>query len=257
MQKVCWVVQSGLIPYQQAWEWQKVLAERVAQGALPPVLWLLEHPHTYTIGRRGSEDHILWDEEALARRQITVHRVDRGGDVTYHGPGQLVGYPIFPLAQLGFARQGINERSPSLDVLSFIEKLEQILVAVLREFGIRASARAGLRGVWVPMAENELSQPQEWRKIASIGVKLTAQGVTMHGFALNVNPQMAYWEGIVPCGIDGCRMTSVAEILNPLPPKEHLSRALLKEFERIFQLSMIEVAQLPFDTSLESHYTIP
>lgn len=256
MQKMCWVVQRGVMPYQQAWEWQKALAEQVAQGALPPILVLLEHPHTYTIGRRGSADHILWNEEALTHRQIAVHWVDRGGDVTYHGPGQLVGYPVFPLARVGLSAQAANGSGTTADVLSFVEKLEQILIGALGKFGIRAAARAGMRGVWIPMAEDELAQPQEWRKIASIGVKLTAQGVTMHGFALNVNPQMEYWEGIIPCGIDGCRMTSVAEILNPLPPKELVVQALLEEFERIFQLSMIEVAQLPFDTSPESHYTI-
>lgn len=257
MQKVGWVYQSGILPYQQAWEWQKTLAEQIARGVLPPVLLLLEHPHTYTIGRRGSEDHILWDKETLSRHQIAVHWVDRGGDVTYHGPGQLVGYPIFPLARLGFAGQGVDGNTPKLDVLSFVEKLEQILIATLGHFGIRAASRAGLRGVWVPVFNSdELSEPQTWHKIASIGVKLTAQGVTLHGFALNINPQMEYWEGIIPCGIHGCRMTSVAEILKPLPQKAHLIQALLWEFERTFQFSMIEIAHLPFDTSIESHYTI-
>lgn len=138
MQKTCWVFQSGVVPYEEAWEWQKALAERVAQGTCPPVLLLLEHPHTYTIGRRGSKAHILWDNEELARRQIDLHWVDRGGDVTYHGPGQLVGYPIFPLRQLGLASQGADRNGMKLDVITFVEQLEQILIHTLRQFGILA-----------------------------------------------------------------------------------------------------------------------
>lgn len=257
MQKTCWVFQSGIVPYEEAWEWQKALAERVAQGTCPPVLLLLEHPHTYTIGRRGSEAHILWDNEELARRHIAVHWVDRGGDVTYHGPGQLVGYPIFPLSQLGLASQGANRNGMKLDVITFVEQLEQILIHTLRQFGILASSRPGLRGVWVPATKAaETPQAQDWKKIASIGIKLTAQGVTQHGFALNINPQMDYWKGLIPCGILGCQMISMAEILQPLPKREKIIQALLDKFKRTFRLTMLEIPQLPFDTSLESQYTI-
>ncbi|MCS6908090.1 MAG: lipoyl(octanoyl) transferase LipB [Anaerolineales bacterium] len=248
---------AGLVPYLKAWEWQKELASRVAEERIPPVLLLLEHPHTYTIGRRGSEEHILWDNEELSRRQIAVHWVDRGGDVTYHGPGQLVGYPVFPLAQLGFAPKLPLGQETKLDVLWFVEQLEEILVRTLRRFGILACSRPGLRGVWVPAEATPSPQPQEWQKIASIGIKLTARGVTQHGFALNVEPQMEYWEGLIPCGIRGCRMTSMAELLQPLPSRQALIKALVSEFGEAFQLSMVEIPSLPFDTSIESHYTIP
>lgn len=250
----CWVFQSGIVPYEQAWEMQKKLAERVARGDLPPVLWLLEHPHTYTIGRRGTGEHIRWSNEELARRQIAVYWVDRGGDITYHGPGQLIGYPIFPLSQLGFTLRTPTEGSSNIDVLAFVERLEQVLIQTLREFGVSAVSRSGFRGVWIE--GNDSHPPKEWRKIASIGIKLTAQGVTQHGFALNIDSQMEYWEGIVPCGIHECQMTNLAEWVQPLPGWDVLIKTLIAKVGQVFQFTMVEIPELPFDRLLESHYTI-
>lgn len=254
----CWVFQSGMVPYEQAWEWQKKLAGQVARGALPPLLWLLEHPHTYTIGRQGTDAHLRWNREELARRQIPVYWVDRGGDITYHGPGQLVGYPILPLSQLGFTQPTPAEGTPKIDALAYVERLEQVLIRTLRNFGVTVVSRSGFRGVWIPVRGGDRShQPGEWRKIASIGVKLTAQGVTQHGFALNIDSNSDYWEGIVPCGIHNCQMINLAELVQSLPDWDDILKRLIAEFGQVFQLRMVEVGELPFDTFLESHYTIP
>lgn len=257
MRSECWVFQCGIVPYEQAWSWQKELAERVAKGFLPPVLLLLEHLHTYTVGRLGNPQHILWDAVELTSRQIAVYWVDRGGDVTYHGPGQLVGYPIFPLSQLGFAHKMPEDGNIKLDVISFVEQLEQILISTLRQFGVLASTRPGLRGVWIPVSETNVDGTHDWKKIASIGIKLTAEGVTQHGFALNIDPQMEYWQGIVPCGIQGCKMTCLADLIQPVPKRDELIKTLIAAFGQAFQLSMVEIDHFPFDTSLKSHYTIP
>lgn len=257
MSKECWVYQAGIVPYEVAWQWQKEFSAKVARSKIPPLLLLLEHPHTYTIGRRGRPEHILWTAEELARRRITLFEVDRGGDVTYHGPGQLVGYPILPLSALGFVRKSANENTLAFDSISFIEQLEQILIRTLKQFEIAAVSRPGMRGVWLSCeTTTSPSQAAAWRKIASIGIKLTAEGVSQHGFALNINPQMEYWQGLIPCGIPDCQMTSVAEVLHPLPPPALIRQALIAEFGRTFQLAMVEIAQLPFDTSPKSHYTI-
>ncbi|GAB4481241.1 MAG: lipoyl(octanoyl) transferase LipB [Anaerolineales bacterium] len=256
MPKECWVYQAGTVRYETAWEWQKELAIRVARGEIPPFLLLLEHLHTYTIGRRGRPEHILWTKDELARRQIAIYEVDRGGDVTYHGPGQLVGYPIFPLAELGYGTEPSNGQITKYEVIAFVEQLEQILIRTLREFEIPATSRAGMRGVWIPGDPVASTGRDSWRKIASIGVKLTAAGITQHGFALNIDPQMEYWEGLIPCGIPNCKMTSVAELLPSPPSRGRLVQVLITEFERTFQLRMVEIHQLPFDTTSKSHYTI-
>jgi len=251
------VYRAGTVPYAVAWQWQQKLGELIAEGVIPAVLLLLEHPHTYTIGRRGSAAHIRWTQDELDRRRVTVHWVDRGGDVTYHGPGQVVGYPLLPLQKLGFVST-VQGDVPMVDTIAFVNELEQVLIRTLMRFGASACSREGFRGVWIaPPQGADSAQIQDWRKIASIGIKLTARGVTQHGFALNISPQMEYWEGIIPCGLADCHMTSLAEILDPLPPLEALLDTLLVEFRRAFGLSIVEVNQLPFDTSTESHYTIP
>ncbi len=254
MQTECWVYHAGTVPYRIAWEWQQKLGELIAQDLIPPVLLLLEHPHTYTIGRRGSEAHILWNQNELAKRQVSVHWVDRGGDVTYHGTGELVGYPLLSLAKLGWVLNPSATDVVNYDVISFISSLEQMLARTLNRLQVPAARREGLRGVWVPLQE---SGQFEWCKIASIGIKLTVHRVTQHGFALNVAPQMEYWQGIIPCGINNCRMISMADLIQPLPPQETILSVLLDEFAHTFQLSLIEISSLPFDTTAETHYTIP
>lgn len=216
----------GLVPYEQAWRLQETLAAQVAAGEQPPTLLVLEHPHTYTFGRRGQADNLLWDEAELVRRGIAVYWVDRGGDVTYHGPGQLVGYPILPLGTPGLIESTEIESAhlPQVDYVGYLRKLEAVLITALSQFGIQGRQIEGLTGVWVGQAS----------KIASIGVKVDAHGVTRHGFALNVNPDMAYWQGIIGCGLVGYSVTSMAELLSAPVSMEQVIQAVTSAFRDIF-----------------------
>jgi lipoate-protein ligase B len=219
----------GQVDYLAAWDLQKRTAESVANGLQPPTLLLLEHPHTYTVGRRGGREHILWDPAQLADRGISVVDVDRGGDVTYHGPGQLVGYPILPLAAHGW--QG--ERLPRADFVGFIRNLEKVIIQVLDRYGIAAHQSTGLTGVWVSLPDHSEA------KIASIGVKVDVRGVSQHGFALNVAPDMEYWNGIVACGIDGVQMTSMASIISAAPSLEEIAAITMTAFGEVFQKEVV------------------
>jgi len=239
----CDVFRLGLISYEAAWKLQDRLAGEIARGERPPALLLLEHPHTYTFGRRGKAENLLWDPEELARRGISVHWVDRGGDVTYHGPGQLVGYPLLPLAGPGW----INDRIPQTDFVGYIRRLEQMLIQVLEDFGIHAGQRTGLTGVWVPgrepgrvPGENEAAASSRPGKIASIGVKVDVRGVSRHGFALNVAPDMAYWEGIIPCGLQDVPMVGMADFLTPVPSMGEVMDQTARIFGHTFGLRMEE-----------------
>lgn len=223
----CQVYWLGELEYQQAWDLQNFLAEQIAAGKQPPSLLLLEHPHTYTIGRRGGREHILWSEEEIKRRGIAVFEVDRGGDITYHGPGQLVGYPLLPLASAGW--QG--ERLPQADFVGYVRKLEEVLIRTLAYYGIEAYRLEGLTGVWVNKPAEEVPLPV---KIASIGVKVDARGISRHGFALNVQPEMVYWQGIIPCGLDGVQMTAMAEWLSPCPSVLQVAQQVSRFFESVF-----------------------
>jgi lipoate-protein ligase B len=176
-------VDLGLIEYAQALTWQEELLRLRCQGEGGDTLLLLEHPPVFTLGRGGDERHLL------NPRHVPVYRVGRGGDVTFHGPGQLVGYPILDLTRHG------------RDVHAYLRALEAVLIAVLAEYGLRAQRKDGLTGVWVGE-----------KKIASLGVGVR-RWVTYHGFALNVDPDLSYFADIVPCGLAGIRMTSMAQLL--------------------------------------------
>ncbi len=194
----CEVLRLGNIAYTDAWALQKSMAEERANHQRPDTLLLLEHPHTYTLGSSGKLEHLLMDEAERLRRGVSVYQVDRGGDITYHGPGQLVGYPIIQLAA--------SDQKRSLDVVAYVRQLETLLIEVLAGFGILGESLAGYTGVWVNIA-GILS------KVAAIGVKVTAQRITQHGFALNVNTDLDYFRGIIPCGIPDKPVTSMADIL--------------------------------------------
>ncbi|HWR64831.1 MAG TPA: lipoyl(octanoyl) transferase LipB [Bellilinea sp.] len=220
----------GQIDYQAAWDLQSRLAAQIAAGTRPPTLLLLEHPHTYTIGRRGGQQHILWDLKQRTQAGVTVVEVDRGGDITYHGPGQLVGYPLLPLAAPGW--QG--ERLPQADFVGYLRRLEEVLIQTLAAFDLQAERRDGLTGVWLP-PETADTPPG---KIASIGIKIDVRGISRHGFALNVQPDMHYWQGIVPCGLDGVRMISLAEVLSPVPPMLQVVEQTAAAFGRVFKVEL-------------------
>jgi lipoyl(octanoyl) transferase len=231
--QVCHVRCLGLVPYQQAWDMQVELAGQIAAGDVPPTLLLLEHPHTYTFGRRGQAANLLWSEDELKQRGIEVYWVDRGGDVTYHGPGQLVGYPLIPLPMNGLVApiQSGDSPLPKADYTGYLRQLEQVLIIALYEFGIQAVTIKNLTGVWVNAA-----------KIAAIGVKVDAHGITRHGFALNVAPDMTYWDGIIACGIEGFPVTSLSNLLPNPPTMQQVTQAVIAAFESIFEVKCLQIS---------------
>jgi len=176
----------GRVPYRPAFELQQIVAQLRAEEKLPDTMLLLEHDPVYTLGRRAPVEEILLDDTALAERGIEVERTDRGGRVTYHGPGQLVGYPIVRLA--------------TADLVGYVRSIERALIAVCADFGVDAGTIDGLTGVW-----------SGDRKLGAIGIHVS-RGITTHGFALNVNTDLSMFNGIVPCGIVDRGVTSLEEI---------------------------------------------
>lgn len=201
----------GQVPYDDAWALQNRVAEERRAGLVPDTLILLEHPHTYTIGRSGTREHVFLTEAEMATRGITCLDVDRGGDVTYHGPGQLVGYPILDLG-------------PNPDVGLYLRNLEGCLIEVLGDFRIAAGRLSGYTGVWIGD-----------RKIAAIGIKVS-QGVTTHGFALNVSTDLSLFTHILACGIPDKGVTSMALELGAAPPMPAVEDAVIARFSERFVL---------------------
>jgi lipoyl(octanoyl) transferase len=184
-----WLVRAGTVPYRRAWAWQRALVERRAAGDLPDLVLLLEHPHVYTIGKRGADADVLASPAWLAAQGAEVVRSDRGGQVTYHGPGQLVGYPITRL-------------EPQPDIWRFVRRVEEAMVGVAADFGLEARGESGLRtGVWVGDA-----------KLVAIGMRVS-RGVTSHGFALNCATDLAKFAAIVPCGMPDTPACSLSSLL--------------------------------------------
>jgi lipoyl(octanoyl) transferase len=208
----------GRVPYRACWNLQRSLVEAVRQGRQPDTFLLLEHPHVFTMGRRGHVDHLLWSEEECARRGVEVVWSDRGGDATYHGPGQLVGYGILDLERLG------------LDILTYIHGLESSLIDYLGSLDLRSEPGGpGLTGVWSHAGGPD--GPLE--KVGAIGVKLN-QSVTSHGFALNLTTDLGIFnEGIVPCGLSGKRATSVEALGGVAVPVEDGGRTYLPFLARM------------------------
>jgi lipoyl(octanoyl) transferase len=193
-----WVIRAGQVPYEDARATQKRLEEARHAGETPDVMLLLEHPPVYTKGRRSTADELPMGEDWYRMQGIEVRETDRGGRVTYHGPGQLVGYPIVDL------------REYANDVHEYIRRMERVMIAALGDFGVAAGPIEGLTGVWTEGARpGEDPGGREARKIGSIGVHVN-RGITTHGFAINVNNDLQPFEWIVPCGIEACRVTSVA-----------------------------------------------
>jgi len=224
----------GEVPYTQAWELQAHIAGKVAAKQRPPTLLLLEHPHTYTFGSRGQAANLLWDGEELARRGVSVHWIDRGGDVTYHGPGQLVGYPLIPLGPpkrqtTNGIRQEGSFRIPEGDYTGYLRHLETVIIKVLNELGVVGERIPGMTGIWTMPPGTE--RPA---KIAAFGVKVDRFGVTRHGFALNIRPDMTYFDGIIACGLVGHPVTSLAEHLESPPSASTLAERTAEAFGEVF-----------------------
>ena len=208
---------------------------------------LLEHPHVYTFGRGGQAANLLWNESQLKDKGIAIHWVDRGGDVTYHGPGQLVGYPLIPLTPIPSLPPPLPKgegRIPQADYVGYIRKLEKTLIVALARLGVVAGQRSGKTGVWVqadvwsrcPRCRPE--DKQKPAKLAAIGVKVDARGVTRHGFALNVDPDMSYWDGIIACGLSDEPVASLADLLSPVPGMDRVKQEIASAFGEVFEYEM-------------------
>ena len=211
------VIHLGVEPYGSALELQHELVSLRQERRIGDTLLLLEHTPVITLGRRADEGHILAAPDLLAREGIEVRRVERGGDVTYHGPGQLVGYPIMHLPSLG------------LGASDYMHRLEDVLAATLADWGVATYRREGVIGVWA--GEN---------KIAALGARIS-KGVSYHGFALNVAPDMNHWATIIPCGITDGGVTSLALELGQSPPMADVRARVVHHFGVLFGADMREV----------------
>ena len=208
----------GSAPYREVWDLQADLVGEVREGGAPDTLLLLEHPHVFTLGKGAIADHLLWDEDERAQRDVDVIWSDRGGEATYHGPGQLVGYPIVDLAHF------------ELTIPQYLEKLEESLIDYLAELGIASEPGGpGLTGVWT-----------RGEKVAAIGIKLN-RSVVSHGFALNLTTDLEYFDGIIPCGHAEKRPTSVEELTGHRISTEDAALDYARHFERIFDAELIWV----------------
>jgi lipoate-protein ligase B len=228
-----------LIEYESAWKLQEEYAREIAEGRRSPTLLLLEHPHVYTFGRRGHQENLLWNESQLKEKGIAIHWVDRGGDITYHGPGQLVGYPLLPLSPVPLSPPS-DGRIPQADYVGYVRKLEQTLIVALAHLGLATGQRSGLTGVWIQADVHSRCprcKPQDRRKpakIAAIGVKVDARGVSRHGFALNVDPEMEYWDGIIGCGLQDEPIVSLADLFSEPPSMARVKSDVIAAFGEVF-----------------------
>lgn len=211
---ICSVEQPGLLDYEEALQLQR---QRIAQrkaGEIPDTLLLLEHSHVYTLGRNARREHLLVSPEHLRSLGAAVHETDRGGDITYHGPGQLVGYPIFDLT--GHRR----------DISWYMRSLEEIFIEVAADFGVHACRVAGAAGVWVGD-----------KKLVAMGVHLS-RWVTSHGFALNVSTDLGYFDYIVPCGLRGKGVTSLENCVGHPVDMDAVTDRVVLRFARVFGMEM-------------------
>jgi lipoyl(octanoyl) transferase len=236
----------GRVGYDEGLRLQAEVAGLVAEGRAGNVLLLLEHPPVLTLGRNAKRENILASDEMLRRRGVTVHEINRGGDVTYHGPGQLVGYPIFDLRALR------TESGGRMGPVNFVRGMEEALIRLCVEFGVKAGRICGLTGVWCrktgirDQGSGVRGQAGSERKIGAIGIHV-ARGITSHGFAFNVTTDMKDFDLIIPCGIPDHAVTSLAqEVRNPeaLPSLEELAGQVAREFGEVFGEPVVAVESL-------------
>jgi lipoyl(octanoyl) transferase len=222
----CRVIDLGRLGYAEAWALQQRLVAARKAGTVPDVLLLCEHPHVLTLGRNGRIEHLRVPETALDPMGVEFHHTNRGGDLTYHGPGQMVGYPIL---QLGKIRR---------DVVWYVRQLEEIMIRATGAFGVAAFRVPGRTGVWASPTGGAAgaSSPAE-EKLGAIGVHIS-RWVTSHGFAYNVSTNLSYFDLIVPCGIAGCRVTSLEKLLGRAVHRTEVVPQVAGEFGRAFGLEM-------------------
>ena len=216
--RICRIVDLGSIGYAEAWALQKRVAAARKAGAIEDVLLLCEHPHVITQGRNGKREHLLTSEHVLRQKGVEFHATDRGGDITYHGPGQIVGYPIL---NLGAIRR---------DVVWYVRTLEEAMIRATAEFGIIAERVAGKTGIWVRAGNTE-------EKLAAIGVHIS-RWVTSHGFAYNVSTDLRNFDLIVPCGIADRKATSLEKLLGRSVEEKEVAPRIAKHLGELFGLAM-------------------
>jgi len=223
------VVNLGLTDYRSTWDLQKRIFDLRIARKISDVLLLNEHHHVYTIGKNGSDNHLLANNQELSTNGAEVFYIDRGGDITYHGPGQLVGYPILKLDEY------------YADVHRYLRDLEEVIIRTLADFCIKAHKDQNFTGVWVG---NE--------KIAAIGVKVS-HWITMHGFALNVNTDLSYFDRIIPCGIFHKGVTSMQRILGKEVSFHAVAQGLARHFGEVFGARVIKQEAQKFLEELDYH----
>lgn len=227
-------IHLGLMDYKESWDYQEQLFQQTVelkianrklpddkQQQTPNYLIFVEHPHVYTLGKSGDEAHLLLDEKGLSDKQATYYKINRGGDITYHGPGQLVGYPILDLDNF------------FTDIHKYLRYLEEAVIRTLAEYGIIAGRISGLTGVWLDT--NDMAKA---RKICALGVK-SSRWVTMHGFAFNVNANLDYFNNIIPCGIDDKAVTSMHRELGQEVNMKEVEEKLKHHIGQLFEMEWV------------------
>jgi lipoate-protein ligase B len=213
MEKILTYCDLGFIDYKEAWDLQKEVLNLRSSKKVQDILFLLEHPHTYTLGKTADKKNLVSTPNFLSSNKISVYEIDRGGDITYHGPGQIVGYPIIDL----------NEWEK--DTHKFLRALEEVLINTCADYGIKAERNSKYTGVWINN-----------RKIAAIGIKIS-RWVTMHGFAFNVNTDLNLFKGIIPCGIPDKDVTSLQKELSRRIDISSVKKVITENFRKIFGYS--------------------
>lgn len=231
MRQVVQFQDLGKMEYRQAWDLQEkllkqTLANKAAGQPTSHHLLLVEHPPVYTLGKSGKMEHVLIDQQEMQKRQIGFYHSNRGGDITYHGPGQIVGYPIFDLECF------------YTDIGRYLRELEEVIILTLADYGLVGQRSKGETGVWL-----DPESPLQARKICAMGVRCS-RWVTMHGFALNVHPDLSYFDNIVPCGIANKSVTSMQRETALAIDMEQVKQKLLHHFEAVFDISIAASANV-------------
>ncbi len=229
-EKIVWVADIGLMPYEPACALQRELVEARKAGAIPDVLLFCEHPHVVTLGRNGKSENLRVSEGLLTQMNVVFHHTDRGGDITYHGPGQIVGYPILDLAE--------HRR----DIRWYVEQLEELMIRATADFGLGAHRSDANHGVW-------LDSPTGETKLAALGVHLS-RWVTSHGFAFNVATDLRYFDLIVPCGIAGKYATSLERSLGHAVAVGEVRERLIAHFASVFDRRPLHMNRQELDARL-------
>jgi lipoate-protein ligase B len=229
----CWIIDLGLVPYAEAYALQKRIVTARKAGAIEDVLLLCEHPHVITQGRNGKREHLLASERVLRQKNVEYFETSRGGDVTYHGPGQIVGYPLLNLAAI------------RRDVVWYVRMLEEVMIRATADFGLASHRVPGRTGIWAQAGATE-------EKLGAIGVHIS-RWITSHGFAYNVSTDLRYFDLIVPCGIADRKATSLEKALGRTVPLPEVNARLARHCCEVFGLQGVLVSSAELTQKLNAH----